>query len=459
MQTQSIQLSYSSLNKRKSHKGLFVGIAIIVVLVLLLVTMIALLVVDNKRKDTHSYGVIFSVGENATTAHAYRWNKKHKNIDTLDFHEIEYLSDPTKNFTRTVSSCVSALNDTNYDDVYAYFEPLMDFANSFVPSGARGSTPVYVRLLEESNVDKSKRALLVENIERVISDFGFKVTPRCVECVSKEEEHACMWLAMNYLRGVVYKDDEGTNPCGNYGIFCMTNYSNTAIFKPKAGERLAKYNHNITLSKAEYTIYDYSCPEYGKEPAFERVMNLAISRGLRSSSSSSSNSDELEFPCYMRNYNTTYGDDNITVRGTGNASQCIDLITEILNKDAKCEIGDSCAINGVYMPNISSGYESFFALDEFYNIANFLGVSTGLPTKLESLRKNTEIYCNFSFSVYEGVTRFSKERLARYCFDGAYSYSVLHAYRVEKDTVIFANNVEGVSFDYPYGAMLTEIDV
>lgn len=453
MQTQSIQLSYSSLNKRKSHKGLFVGITIIIVLVLILVAMIALLVVDNKRKDNHKYGVVFEAKRSMTIAHVYRWNKKHKNINGLDFHEVEYLSDPTKQVNRSVNKPISMLIG-NESSVENYFKPLIEAAENFVPYGSRGSTLIYVRLLSESGVVNGTHDKLIDNIEDAISNSGFKTDKRCVKCVSKEEQHACVWLAMNYLRGVVYKDEEKENSCGKYGAFSLTNYSNTVIFNPKKGEAIKKYNHSITLGKEKYNIYDYSSTKYGKVDAFKRVINLAIN--------DSQNRDEngtVLFPCYMRDYNTTLHNGEVFIKGTGDTEKCIEYISKDLNTSATCELEGPCFIDGVYMPSISEGYERFYALDDFYTTANFLSVTTGVPTKLESLYKNTAVYCNISFTHYTKELGLTGEQMARYCFWGAYTYSVLNAYGTKDGSIIFASNVEGVSFNYPYGAMLTEINI
>lgn len=454
MQTQSIQLSYSSLNKKKSHRGLTVGVVIILVLVVILVAMIALLVVDNKVKDSHSYGVIFSAGKDSTTAYIYKWEwgKKGKNLAYLDFTEVDYLcrTNSSQDAERVAyPGIVQVWSEDSYENVTTYFEDLISTAKCIVPSSLWKSTPIYVRLLEESGVSKesaSVRERLFADLREVVRDSGFKVTGKCVLGVTTEEQNARVWLAVNYLKESIYNVDDSKKAYeSTYGVFSLTENANSAVFVPH--ESIKRYGHDINAGKRVYKLYDYSSQAYGKESAHQMLLDNEIAK--------SPSLDVIQFPCYPKGYNRTYN--GHIFNGTGEGNSCIKLTTNLLNVDASCEEEEdegSCAINGTYMPNVTSnGYNVFYAVDEFYKTASFLSLSTGIPTTLEHLSKYTERYCNINLS-----GDYSYGRIHSACFDGSYAFSILRAYGFHKqDLINFANNIEGIEFNYPYGAMLHEI--
>ena len=466
MQTQSLQLSYSSLNKKKSHKGLIVGITIIVILAVILVTMIALLVVDNKHKDPKDYGVIISAGADSTTAQVYIWKHNRKNITVMEFHEVEYADDNEEGgdvisglsateAQQTVTPGIASLLGLPSENVSNYFAPLIAFVARHIPSHDAKNTPIYVRILAGSGVnkaDEAARASLVNDVTKVVKDSGFKVVSdiRCVAEVSEEEEAAGKWLAVNYLKNSICKPDETTRVNKTYGIFTLTNSANGAVFESADGNPLM-YSLGVSLAGFSYKVYAHADTSYGRNVALKKLLDDTVGNN--------DNDTVVNFPCFLNGYSMIYKGYNIT--GTGNSSECTNLVTKLLNTDAPCE-KDPCAINGTYMPSITPNkYKVFFAIDELHAAASFLGLSTGIPTSLGELSEYSKKYCSFHWSyIYKAFSKvYPLERIADGCFNGIYTYKILRAYGIPDDggRVNFASNVEGIMFDYPYGAMLYEI--
>lgn len=407
--------------------------------------------------DPYNYGAVFVADEDSITAYIYKWKQKHKGYDTLDLHEIDYSFDidPDDNSSKTIYPGIMSYVNKSFEEVDDYLLPVMYFVCDYV-FGNRNNIPIYVRILEESgifNLDTASQLNITNNIKDVIKSYRYKVASNCVTKVTKEEENAYDWLAMNYLKKSIFDNDDDDKRDASkktYGIFRLSNNTNSAVFVPHT--KPEKYEYNFTFGNSNYMLYDHSMQNYGRSDALKMVLDNITSNA---------SSYVIQFPCFLKDYSSIYN--GHLINGTGQGKACIRLISSMVNKYAECEDNtSSCAINGTYMPSITKGYNIFYASDEFHTIASILGLSTGIPTTLNYLQMSTRRYCNISWLDLKNQFEDPKfeERVALTCFDGAYSYCILNAYNISDVSKInFADNVEGISFNYAYGVMLSEIKV
>jgi len=216
------------------------------------------------------------------------------------------------------------------------------------------------------------------------------------------------------------------------------------------------------VKQTRWSLYAKSYVKYGQEQAILRAKKLLAN--------SNPEVDTVSFPCFMRGYNETMGDERnnfespclpgkgVCFVGTGEAAQCAALTERLLLRDQFCML-KPCAMMGTHMDQPRGhfvGVSAFFTT--LYGIG-LIGWNESKDVSRWEIEKASTTYCSRTFGEVNATTADSQKRFIRaYCFMGFYMSNILEAYGFTpfEKRVTYARKMGGQILDWTHGAVLYE---
>ncbi|KAL7138945.1 hypothetical protein ABFS83_09G017200 [Erythranthe nasuta] len=180
-------------------------------------------------------------------------------------------------------------------------EPLIRYAEQWVPLEKRASTPIFVlatagmRRLVAKNANR-----VLADVENVVKEHGFLYNKNWIKVLSGKEEAYYGWVALNYKMGVL---KSSSKKIPTLGLLDLGGSSLQVVAEVDAS---TKDNHVLRskIGTFEHDIVAYSLPAFGLNEAFDRtIVMLSRTRAMRESDGGVF---EIRHPClgsgFVQNY-------------------------------------------------------------------------------------------------------------------------------------------------------------
>ncbi|KAK4394800.1 putative apyrase 7 [Sesamum angolense] len=149
-------------------------------------------------------------------------------------------------------------------------EPLIRYAEQWVPLERRAATPIFVLAtagMRRLVTEEAKRVL--GDVENVVKEHGFLYRKSWVRVLSGKEEAYYGWVALNYKMGVFGKSSRAST----LGLLDLGGSSLQVVAEVDVSMKV----ENVFRSKigpVEHDIVAYSLPAFGLNEAFDRTIAL-----------------------------------------------------------------------------------------------------------------------------------------------------------------------------------------
>ncbi|KAK6123525.1 hypothetical protein DH2020_042732 [Rehmannia glutinosa] len=175
--------------------------------------------------------------------------------------------------------------------VRASLQPLIRYAEQWVPLGKRSATPIFVlatagmRRLVAKDADQ-----ILNNVKYIVQDHGFLYRTSWVRVLSGKEEAYYGWVALNYKMGVFRSSSRlstlGLLDLGGSSLQVVTEVDISTEDEHASRSKIGPFEHDIVA---------YSLPAFGLNEAFDRtIVMLSHTQALRESSNGVF---EVRHPC------------------------------------------------------------------------------------------------------------------------------------------------------------------
>lgn len=321
------------------------------------------------------------------------------------------------NFELKVSPGLSSMDGKTAVQIAEYIKPLLEFANSSVPSSAASQASFNLmatagmRLLPIDSQQKILKAVC----NAVSSMTAFIVTPcdEHVQVIEGKSEGVYGWVGLNYLMGTLL-------PGKTVGFLDMGGASAQISYEPSAQEQLLHANDlmNFTIDGHAFSIYSTSFLGYGANEAHRRYLNLLAAKD---------SSETIQYDhCLPRGLSLTdsTGTAPIQLRGTGNFSQCLSDEEHLLNKNAPCP-DKPCLFDGVHAPKIDYSSQTFVGVSEYwYSMEEVFDL--GGAFSLSKVIRKAATFCATDWSdMQKQYPKIDSEHLRSQCFKAAWVVTML----------------------------------
>ncbi|KAL0341444.1 UNVERIFIED_CONTAM: putative apyrase 7 [Sesamum calycinum] len=184
--------------------------------------------------------------------------------------------------------------------VRASLEPLIRYAEQWVPLERRAATPIFVLAtagMRRLVAEEAKRVL--GDVENVVKEHGFLYRKSWVRVLSGKEEAYYGWVALNYKMGIFGKSSRAST----LGLLDLGGSSLQVVAEVDASMK----DENVFRSKigpVEHDIVAYSLPAFGLNEAFDRT--TALLSHTQALGESAGGIFEVRHPClgsgFVQNY-------------------------------------------------------------------------------------------------------------------------------------------------------------
>ncbi|XP_078717426.1 ectonucleoside triphosphate diphosphohydrolase 8-like [Lampetra fluviatilis] len=425
------------------------------------------------------YGVVLDAGSSHTKVTLYQWPADKENgtgvVSQTTDCSVEgpgissYARDPA-GAGRSLGPCLSAVA-------------------ARVPAERRAESPVFLgatagmRLLELQDSAATEKILASVRDAMRRSEFSF----REARILTGEEEGACGWVTVNYLKGNFLQSPDASwvasamrwwrpEPLVTHGALDLGGASTQISFVPRDPPR--RDASSFRLFGSDYAVYTHSYLCYGRDQA-----SLAL---LRTLVAAARGNDTAPNPCYNKGYRRSvrladlYGGGcsraphlgggtwdpagnttTVTLVGTSDATRCLRAVRRIFNFSA-CANNTECSFNGVYQPPVDGGFMAFAG---FYFTMQSLNLTHGDGTaSVATLNSKLATACSRSWTQAQQANPGAREdRLRDVCFNGHYVQSLLlggYGFTEESFAKIrFLKSIEGSSLGWTLGYMLNQTNM
>uniref|UniRef100_A0A8D0HAR3 Ectonucleoside triphosphate diphosphohydrolase 8 n=1 Tax=Sphenodon punctatus TaxID=8508 RepID=A0A8D0HAR3_SPHPU len=393
------------------------------------------------------YGIVFDAGSSHTSLFVYQWPSDKENntgvvSQTFSCHvDGPGISSYAKNPLQAGESLRKCL----------------DKAMTVIPTERQQEAPAYlgatagIRLLRYKHRSVAERVLSA--VATVIQQYP--VSFHGARIITGEEEGAYGWITINYLLDSFTKysakQQAWVHPQTSniLGALDLGGASTQISFIPAGPMADATGASEFRLYGFDYTIYTHSYLCYGQNEALLKLIQ----------------SIPISHPCYPIGYLETIpatsiysspctaqlqpglsaASGNVTLAGTGNATQCRKALQKIFNFSA-CSHNQSCTFNGVYQPPVSG---EFMAFSAYYYTFSFLNLTEKQP--LDMTQAAIQQFCARNWTEVE-------QRLRDYCASANYILTLLlDVYNFTETTwgsISFCMQAAGTDIGWTLGYML-----
>ncbi|KAJ8013682.1 hypothetical protein DPEC_G00032330 [Dallia pectoralis] len=411
--------------KNPWHKAVVIGITVLGIAAVFALVITAVL--QNKPlQQKYKYGIVLDAGSSHTAMYIYEWPAEKENdtgrVRQKHFCQVQGLG--ISSYSSLPKQAGESLRNCTKE------------AEAVVPKHRHHETPLYLgatagmRLLRMENQSLCDQVLL--SVEKVLQNTPFYY--QGARIITGQEEGAFGWVTVNYLSDRL---KQGSGTTGALDLGGASTQITFATNKDEMGES-AENAETFRLYGNDYFLYTHSFLCYGKD----QVLKLALVQQTQAGDSSLLN------PCFHRGYtaNVSYSSvysspctmnskpakltasERFTHRGSGNASQCQELVRGTFNFSG-CSFS-RCSFNGVYQPPVLGPFGAFSA---YYFVMNFLNLTAD---SLETSREKLARYCSTPWTQIKQQHPLVREKyLAEYCFSGSYILTLLtDGYNFTSDT-------------------------
>ncbi|KAM9326345.1 ectonucleoside triphosphate diphosphohydrolase 8-like [Gastrophryne carolinensis] len=407
------------------------------------------------------YGMVFDAGSSHTSLFIYQWpTDKENNTGVVSQTLVCDVDGPgISSYANNPTAAGKSL------------VPCLEKAMSVIPLERQRGTPAYLgatagmRLLDLQ--DKAASNKVLEEVAKTISSYP--VDFQGARIISGKEEGSYGWITINYLLESFMKYSFGgrwVRPVSTkiFGALDLGGASTQISFIPKVQIENPNEKADFKLYGYPYSIYTHSYLCYGQNQALKKMLVQAVKdKDL---------SKPISIPCYPKGYSDTISEASlydspctassapsvlsgrdITITGTGSATECQEMLKTIYDFNA-CLGKDSCSFEGVYQPPVAGNY---FAFSAFFYTFDFLNLTSG--QNLAAVKSAVEVYCARDWT--EIVASFPKERKDRlrdYCANANYILTLLlDAYKFEESnwkSISFMKQAAETDIGWTLGYML-----
>lgn len=427
----------ASNGSAKRLGGLVSAIVIFVVIIAGLAIASGAIIGTKKHKTQYSYGIMMDAGTTGTRAHIYRWPE-------CPLGDVPIID--TSLSALKVYRVEPGLSSISISEIPSYINNFINWASNNIPAQKISQTPIFLkataglRILPE---DEQKER--IGKVRETLNESQFKFSDESwASVISGEDEGVFGWISTNFATGTLF--DALSKP--RTGALDMGGTSIQITFYPK-DEVIKEGAYNVVMPGVNYTLYTHSFLGLGINAFIGRIENRVISNAT--------DVEEVYFPCYPSGYSKEK--ENTTLKGTGNVTECRDIIRSELNIGAQCN-HSTCSLNGTYQPSLD-GNDTFYATGSYPYIGSFFGLSDVLESSPEDLEKETLEYCALTWEEIIGkYPSEDDESLSLYCFEGIYDTVLLtegYGFNYTQKRIVFSDYVDEIPLGWPLGAMIYEV--
>ncbi|KAJ6708195.1 ADENOSINE/GUANOSINE DIPHOSPHATASE [Salix viminalis] len=284
------------------------------------------------------------------------------------------------------------------DNAGGLIEGLVEFAKKRVPRREWGNAGVQ----------------LMVSGEEMVGTNGTHV-------IEEEERGVYSWVAVNYVHGTM-----GSEPHKTTGVVELGRNSLQITFASREAAQVQS-SRRIKLAGVTYNLQAQSLPNFGQDTVWESLHERHSSRNM--GSSLVYRDGFVVNPCIPKGYDMSY---NINKRNA-----CVLLVTS--------------------SPLFSRSYKaSLFLKTTCSMLLSFLGWFLGFLCLSWRQLGNTTVKIDWD-KLKDQHHSIDDLDLMRYCFSSAYTVALLHnslGVSMDDKRIGFANNTEGVPFDWTLGALI-----
>lgn len=436
-----------------------IGLSLILSLLLLSV---GVYVVLRPGKDLYTsemiyFTVVVDCGSTGTRVSVYEWMLKggliYRDLPIL----IHAYPDNATNAPSRKDSCQYHCMQTepgldkyvgNSSGVRASLEPLIIWAEQWVPPERRGDTPIFVLAtagLRRLPWKDARRVL--DDVEDVIKEHRFMYKKSWIRVLSGKEEAYYGWVALNYKMGIFNKSTR----LPTLGLLDLGGSSLQVVAEIDESDE-DEFIMKSKIGSFEHEMLAYSLPAFGLNEAFDRtVVMLSHSQALKESVRGTF---EVSHPCLSSSFMQSYSCkgcfglgsndsegfhrqvqrnelNTITLVGEPNWEMCQVLARAAavnssssdwssLTDSSKCEAGWASLSDGktVNLKAITHRVSRFHALSGFFAVYTKLNLSP--RANLTKIWEKGQQLCSSQISI-SGNQNYA----AQYCFRVPYLASLI----------------------------------
>lgn len=244
------------------------------------------------------YTVVVDCGSTGTRVNVYHWKIKDGNLPNL-------LNSYPTNSSFGKGGCEYHCMQTkpgldkfvsNFSGVRASLEPLIVWAEQWVPRERHRDTPIFVLATAGMRmllVEDARRVL--EDVEVVLKEHEFRCNKSWIRVLSGKEEAYYGWVALNYQMGI-FGNSSRLPTLGLLDLGGSSLQVVAEIDKSSEDEHVLRSR----VDSVEHEILAYSLPAFGLNEAFGRtVVMLSHKQELRESSGGTF---EVIHPCFSSGF-------------------------------------------------------------------------------------------------------------------------------------------------------------
>ncbi|KAI9297311.1 nucleoside phosphatase GDA1/CD39 [Neoconidiobolus thromboides FSU 785] len=404
---------------------------------------------DEKERYLN-YGIIMDAGSTGTRLFVYEWNNPRNCYASPYVRPSLHTSGPKQGKQYSIKKS-GGLADLNPNQVQSYLKDFIGNVTRFVPKSEHSKTPIFLKATAGMRLLSKKQSNdIMEQVKEVLKTSSFKFDLKFgAQVIPGEYEGIFGWLAGNYMAGVL-NNNNNTATGLSYGMLDMGGASCQITFE--ASQVPIENSFPISLNGTSRILYTHSYLRFGRNEAKSRYEVNEInplSKGY---------GEKIKDPCFVKGYKGKTKD-NIEFEGSGDFKRCISNTKRLLLKDSFCSTM-SCAINGVYQPDIPDDMK-LIAVSAMYGVANWFKCKG--KSNIQCLLKNADSVCsNLNHEEYLKV--YSKtsddKNINDYCFMAAYIVNIVkEGYGLSLDrTIYFDEEIDSVEIGWTLGAMIYEVN-
>ncbi|KYO23075.1 ectonucleoside triphosphate diphosphohydrolase 8 isoform B [Alligator mississippiensis] len=410
----------------------------------------------------NKYGMVFDAGSSHTSLFIYQWESDKENNTGV--------------VSQTLSCDVEGPGISSYaNDPPKAGESLrkcLDEAMKTIPAERQSEVPAYLGATAGMRLLRQKNKLAADQVLNEVAKTmqQYPVNFRGARIITGEEEGAYGWITVNYLLDSFIKyapkqrDWIHPHSAKILGALDLGGASAQISFIPSDSITDTTKAYKFSLYGFGYTIYTHSYLCYGQNEALKQVVQKLIK---------DTSAKNASHPCYPKGYETTISTAsflvspctaahesfppeaprNVTLFGTGNATECLRVVRQIFNFSA-CGQGQTCGFNGVYQPPVNG---QFFAFSAFYYTFSFLNLTSG--QSLATVTNTIQEFCARNWTYL--LSSYPKERenwLRDYCGNANYILVLLlDAYKFSETNwknIMFQMKAANTDIGWTLGYML-----
>lgn len=336
------------------------------------------------------------------------------------------------------------------DNAGGLIEGLIEFAKKRVPRREWGNAGVQLMVSGEEMVglEGELKERILEVCRKVLRGSGFVFKDEWAHVIEEEERGVYSWVAVNYVHGTM-----GSEPHKTTGVVELGRNSLQITFASREAAQVQS-SRRIKLAGVTYNLQAQSLPNFGQDTVWESLHERHSSRNM--GSSLVYRDGFVGNPCIPKGYEMSYNISDpqlVLSHGAGNFAACrLEVLAMLKSRQEKC-LRPPCNIVSPFFTELQSqpvSQNNLFYASEFFGLVPRVSL-----LELEAAGKH---YCENDWDKLKDQHHSIDDLdLMRYCFSSAYTVALLHnslGVSMDDKRIGFANNTEGVPFDWTLGALI-----